>query len=163
MPSEKQIAAYAENQKKAAASRRKWFGPHGKHLGWMFKNMLARCYNPKNSHFKFYGGSGIGICREWRKDRRKFYEWALANGYEPNKGLSIDRIDVRKNYTPKNCRFIPHVEQARNQADNLWIEFKGRRMIASDWARELGFKHVSNLARRIGRGWSIERALTTPP
>lgn len=152
-----------ENQKKASESLRKWFGPHGKHLSWLFKNMQARCYNPRNSHFRFYGAVGIGICAYWRKDRRRFYQWAIDNGYKPGIGLSIERKNVRKNYSPGNCCFIPHVQQCRNQTRNLWLEWNGRRMIASDWSRELGFKYDSNLARRIRRGWSVERALTTPP
>ena len=33
------------------------------------KNMLDRCYNPKNASFTNYGGRGITVCDEWKTSR----------------------------------------------------------------------------------------------
>jgi hypothetical protein len=59
-------------------------------------------------------GRGITICEEWL-DIHNFYNWAMLNGYEENKGLSIDRIDNDGNYCPENCRWTTSTIQNRNQ------------------------------------------------
>jgi hypothetical protein len=74
-----------------------------------------RTLNPKNKQYNDYGGRGITICDEWKNDFMPFYNWALLNGYEENKGLSIDRIDNDGNYEPNNCRWTTQNIQARNQ------------------------------------------------
>jgi hypothetical protein len=67
--------------------------------------MKARCNNPNNDRYKYYGGKGIKVCKEWNDNFQVFAKWALENGYAD--GLSIDRIDSNKDYCPENCRFIP--------------------------------------------------------
>ncbi len=85
--------------------------------------MIARCHNPKNTHFYCYGGRGITVCREWRDDRESFFLWALANGWEP--GLDIDRRDNDGNYEPGNCRFVTPAVNARNRSDpSRWRRLK---------------------------------------
>ena len=73
-----------------------------------------RVLNPKNKNYNDYGGRGITICGEWL-DVQNFYNWAMSNGYEENKGLSIDKIDNDGNYCPENCRWTTRVIQGRNQ------------------------------------------------
>ena len=86
-----------------------------------------RTLNPKNKYYINYGGRGITICDEWKNDFMSFYNWALSNGYEENKGLSIDRIDNNKNYCPDNCRWATRTIQSRNQRiyKNNTSGFKG--------------------------------------
>ena len=74
-----------------------------------------RVLNPKHKQYNDYGGRGITICDEWKNDFMSFYNWALSNGYEENKGLSIDRIDNDGNYCPENCRWTTRIMQSRNQ------------------------------------------------
>lgn len=74
--------------------------------------MKQRCYNPKASNYRYYGGRGITICDEWQK-YEPFHEWAMGNGYE--EGLSIDRIDNDGNYEPSNCRWEEPTTQIINQ------------------------------------------------
>ena len=75
--------------------------PHSDNMEWYEQ----RCYDKNQSHYHLYGGRGITICDEWTNNfPREFYEWAYENGYK--KGLSIDRIDNNKGYTPYNCRFV---------------------------------------------------------
>lgn len=80
----------------------------------MWKNIRQRCYNPKNNSFKYYGAKGIKMCEDWNIFNN-FQLWAKSNGYK--EGLSIERIDVSKNYEPQNCKFIPWKEQAHNKTN----------------------------------------------
>jgi hypothetical protein len=74
-----------------------------------------RVFNIKNKAYKNYGGRGITICDEWKNDAEAFYNWAILNGYEENKGLSIDRIDNDGDYCPENCRWTTRTIQMRNR------------------------------------------------
>ena len=64
----------------------------------IFRCMKERCYSPKHSSYKNYGGRGIGICEEWKNNPESFVNWALNSGYQ--KGLTIDR----KNGLPEKSR-----------------------------------------------------------
>lgn len=86
----------------------------------VWRNMLARCGNPKNLFYKDYGARGITICSEWTKFE-PFYSWAMANGYTDE--LTIDRLNNDKGYSPRNCRWATMQEQNavgkhRMRADN---------------------------------------------
>ena len=80
----------------------------------IWTNMKDRVFNTKNKRYSDYGGRGITICDDWL-DVQNFYNWAMSNGYEENKGLSIDRIDNNGNYCPENCRWTTQTIQTRNQ------------------------------------------------
>lgn len=79
----------------------------------IWAHMIQRCEDPKSNKFHLYGGRGISVCEEWRKDFMAFRTWALENGYTDN--LSIDRIDSNGNYEPSNCRWATASEQNRNR------------------------------------------------
>jgi len=78
-------------------------------------SMVTRCTNPNSSNYKNYGGRGITICNEW-KNFANFFIWSINNGYKI--GLSIDRIDTDKGYSPDNCRYISLKEQQQNKRNN---------------------------------------------
>lgn len=107
-----------------------------KRLIKIFNAMKQRCSNPKDTRYKNYGARGITICDEWLNDSKKFYDWANNNGYNDN--LSIDRIDVKGNYEPLNCRWVTQVEQQNNKRNNHFIEFNGKRKTIAQWARYYG-------------------------
>lgn len=121
--------------------------------------MLARCENPKDPDYKYYGGRGITVCEEWHNPQ-VFIGWALSNGWQ--KGLTLDRINNDGNYKPSNCRWATRREQARNMRSNRLISFNSKTQTVAAWAEEIGVKRQT-LASRIYRlHWPIERALTEP-
>ena len=88
-------------------------------LSQTIKHMISRCYNKDNQDYYNYGARGIKVCDEWLKDRNVFIEWALSNGFENNKKLSIDRINSEGDYNPSNCKWSDATEQARNTRRNV--------------------------------------------
>lgn len=74
--------------------------------------MKYRCYNVNHEKYKWYGGAGIKVCPEWH-DYLTFKNWALNNGY--NEELTIDRIDVTKNYEPSNCQWLTAQENIEKE------------------------------------------------
>ena len=80
--------------------------------------MRTRCYNPNFPAYKYYGGKGIEICKEW-DDFNTFHKWAMENGYDEH--LTIDRINGNDDYKPENCRWITLADQQRNKDNNIVI------------------------------------------
>lgn len=135
-------------------------GMTGTRLYEIWKGIIKRCCSQSNKAYHNYGGRGITVCEEWLHDFRKFYDWAIANGYK--EGLSIDRIDNNGNYEPSNCRWGTQKEQMNNTRKNHIITYKGETHTISEWADIVGICY-NTLSNRINQyHWDIERALTEP-
>ena len=119
-------------------------------------SMKQRCENSNSQYYYRYGGRGITVCDEW-KDFEPFYEWSISNGYKD--GLTIDRKDNDKEYSPNNCRWTDRITQANNTSRNHYLTYNGKTQTVAQWAREIGITHRC-LLHRIERGWSVEKALT---
>jgi hypothetical protein len=117
----------------------------------LWLNMKDRCNNPNNSHFKYYGSKNIKVCDEWQSDFVSFYDWAIDNGWE--KGLSIERIDINKNYCPENCKWIPLKEQSKNRSMNIYVTIGNETKCIKEWCDNFNLK-PSTVYSRIRRGWN---------
>lgn len=123
----------------------------------IWQTMKARCYVKLNANYANYGGRGIKVCDRWLESFENF----LTDMGEKPEGLSIDRVDVDGDYEPRNCRWASVGEQATNRRNNRYVEYEGRKMTISEWARELGVK-PGLIKNRLDSKWSVERAFTTP-
>lgn len=125
-----------------------------------FQHMKGRCYNSNDISYPNYGGRGIGIQQSWLDDPEKFVEWSINNGYK--KGLSIDRIDVNKDYSESNCHYTDVSVQANNKRNVKLIEYRGKKQSLKLWCKELGLDYGTIWARIIYQNWGVEKAFTTP-
>lgn len=120
-----------------------------------YHSMMDRCYRETAKNYQNYGGRGIKVCEEWH-NILAFEKWVHDSGYK--KGLTLERIDVNKDYSPENCKWATPREQANNRRNTIYLEYHGETRTISEWAEKLGINH-STLKNRIHRGWTVEKAL----
>lgn len=63
------------------------------------------------------------------------YRMGSKNGWRP--GLTIERIDVNKGYSPENCTIIPYALQAQNKTTNIRIKIMGKKNVCLSGAEYL--------------------------
>lgn len=133
-------------------------------VGGLWNNIIRRCYNPKDNHYKDYGGRGICMCESMRVSPLCIL---TTIGQRPE-GMQIDRIDVNGNYScgqcaecvsknwPLNIRWVTPTQQARNKRNNRMITISGETKCVAEWAEKLGIKY-GTLHQRLKRGrWKPE-------
>lgn len=76
-----------------------------------WRAMRARCHNPNNIGYKYYGALGISVTKPWRDSFESF----LNDMGERPVGMTIDRIDRRFGYFAANCRWATPKQQAANR------------------------------------------------
>jgi hypothetical protein len=123
----------------------------------IWARMIQRCHNKNSPDYEKYGGRGIAVCKRWRNSFESFY---ADMGARPDDDAQIDRINNNGPYSPSNCRWATRSENCSNTRRNHFITYSGKTQTMSQWAREIGITHMT-LWKRINRGWSIKRAVTT--
>lgn len=117
--------------------------------------MKARCDNANHADYPQYGERGIKVCKRWHK-----FEHFLADMGTRPEGMTIERRNVNGNYTPKNCLWATHKQQAINKRNTTYLTANGERLPLMTWAARLGMSPES-LRARLRYGWSEQRVCTT--
>ena len=142
--------------------KRKTHGGSSSQLYLVWKAIINRCENPKDPAYLHYGGRNIGVSEEL-KDFDVFRQLVVSLGYVESKcrQFTVDREDNDKGYTAENIRIVDMTTQSNNRRNNRIIEYNGETRTLAEWSRLLNIKSPT-INARLRRGWSVERALSTP-
>lgn len=114
--------------------------------------LKKRCFNPNDTHYRWYGAKGITVCSDWI-DFKGFCNWALKNGYKEN--LSIDRISNNGNYEPKNCRWTNFKQQCDNRSTTHHVRYKNKIVNLAELSKLTNIPY-STIASRYKKGYRNE-------
>lgn len=118
-----------------------------------WKSMKERCLNKSNASYPNYGKRGITISKSWID----FKGFLRSMGIKPL-GMTLERINVNGNYTPKNCKWATIEEQNRNKRTVKLYPYKGNLLTIALIAKKTGMSK-STLRQRLENGWETERAI----
>lgn len=104
-----------------------------------------------------YLARGIDVDPRWER-----FENFLADMGERPDGTTIERVDNDKGYWPGNCVWGTRTDQSRNRGGRRMVTFQGEEMILAEAIERSGISPELFEKRHYRRGWSVERALTTP-
>ena len=131
----------------------------------IWKAMNQRCNNPNDKNYRRYGGRGIKVCKQWG-GQGGFMKFIEDMGPRPDPKYSIDRIDNDGPYSPQNCRWTDrHIQRANQQRVKKYVLYGEEGSMLELYKKynpyNLSFNGVENRVKKMG--WSIEKALNTPP
>lgn len=108
----------------------------GTYRSW--HNMLQRCNNPNNTHWKNYGGRGLTVDPRWHS-----FDAFLADMGDRPDGATIERVDNEKGYGPDNCVWATRKQQQRNRRPVRMYELDGVVGTVGDHAEAHGVSYMS--------------------
>lgn len=130
---------------------------HPIYIAW--DNMIRRCEKSNHPSYNLYGGRGVNVCEEWH-DYIVFRDWCKSHGWRA--GLSIDRIDNNKGYSPENCRWTDQKTQTRNSRVVKWETINGETKTRGEWLSHFGVSYWFVQDRINKYGVSFVEAIQMP-
>jgi|LakMenE18May11ns_1017448.scaffolds.fasta_scaffold9687854_1 hypothetical protein len=112
--------------------------------------MKSRCNNPKNKSYPRYGERGIKVCSEWEISFENFWNDMFAS-WSP--GMTLERVDNDKGYSPDNCIWANRKLQARNTRRNVIINTPSGPLTIAEASEKYGIKQSTIWMRINRRGW----------
>jgi hypothetical protein len=102
----------------------------------------------------YYFKKGIRVCKRWLASFANF----LKDMGEPARGMTLDRINNAKGYSPSNCRWADRHTQSENRSMAIMVAHNGENRCVTAWCRILKLR-PSSIYRRIKRGLTPKEAL----
>jgi hypothetical protein len=109
---------------------------HGEYVGgkesaehYVWRTMLRRHHGRGAQYY-----TEVTVCERWHV----FENFLVDMGRRPSDDHSIDRIDVKGDYEPGNCRWATRSEQQKNKRTTRKWEQDGKIGTLYEWAEWLG-------------------------
>lgn len=116
-----------------------------------WRAMKQRCDDPNYRAYHRYGGRGIKYCERWKD----FGNFLIDMGERPD-GKTLDRVDNDGDYCPENCRWSEQRAQMHNSTRVMHAKLTSDQLKTAKCSASVAYK-------RLKMGWSVEKALNTPP
>jgi hypothetical protein len=120
-----------------------------------YTGMKQRCGNPRAHGYHNYGARGITVCQKWKTFAGFWRDMGAT--YRP--GLTLERLDNSKGYSPSNCRWLTHKENLQNTRRAVRITEGGVTKTVTGWAEFYGIA-PRTAHNRLRRGLPFNRVFT---
>jgi hypothetical protein len=127
-------------------------GMSGHPLYIVWRNMRNRCYKEWEPAYKNYGARGITVCVRWR-DSFENFSADMQSIYAP--GLTLERRNNGRGYSPSNCYWATCTEQAQNTRNTI------RTVNVPQLAEQTGISR-STIYYRLQHGWPVSKLKMKP-
>lgn len=124
-----------------------------KSLYSLWLGIRRRCLSKNEPLYRYYGGRGITISKEWGE-----YRNFLRDMSPRPVGMWIERVDVNGPYSKENCKWATPREQGRNRRNNRLISINGEAKPLVVWC-EIAGRRPNSVSRRLRRGLAPEEAI----
>jgi hypothetical protein len=102
-----------------------------------WKGMVERCTSPTHKAWAHYGGRGIKVCKRWLT----FENFYADMGPRPD-GMTLDRENNNRGYSPANCRWATWDEQQNNRRSNVYLTLDGETKTLKQWATQFSVDYA---------------------
>lgn len=119
-----------------------------------WNSMWKRCTNPNHKSYEYYK-------KRTPVDRWKSFELFLLDMGERPFGMSLERIDNSKPYSPENCKWATNREQQLNRNATIVLCINGIEMSMKEACMTLGTDY-NRAKARVRNGWTPHDAVTKP-
>lgn len=122
-----------------------------------WKAMKSRCYSKCNKNMGNYQKDNIQVCKKWINSFDNFLD---DMGFAPSEKHTLDRIDPKKNYCKKNCRWATFKTQSNNRGSfNLKYKYNGEVKNLKEWSEYFNIKYTTLYQRIFRSKLSFEEAI----
>lgn len=124
-----------------------------------WKCMRARCRNPTDVSWCYYGAKGIRVCDRWQSS---FEDFLADVGSAPTPEHQLDRLESTDNYEPGKVVWSTPAEQQENTSKVRFLTVEGVTLPITKWASLFRIPRETICSRIDDFGWSADNAVRTP-